>query len=81
VKIDDADVLLINEFDTGADGDIGGVTAMFAELAGYPFYCSAPSNTGVPSGIDLINNRVVAGPDDALGFGAFRGQHGTAVFS
>ena len=68
VEINDPDVLLINEFDTGDDGDMQGVTAMFAALAGYEYYFSAPSNTGVPSGFDLNNNGVIGGPDDAYGF-------------
>jgi len=41
----------------------------------------APSNTGIPSGFDLDNNGSVGGPNDALGFGAFPGQFGMAVFS
>ena len=81
VANNEPDVLLINEFDTGVDGDRDGVTAMFAELAGYDYWYSAPSNTGVPSGFDLNNNGVIAGADDALGFGFFPGQFGMAVFS
>jgi hypothetical protein len=81
IEINDPDVLLINEFDTGVDGGMESVTAMFAELAGYEYYFSAPSNTGVPSGFDLNNNGVIAGGDDAFGFGAFPGQFGMAVFS
>ncbi len=80
VAINDPDVLLINEFDTGTDGDPATV-AMFAELAGYPYFFTAPSNTGIPSGFDLNNNGVIGGGDDALGFGAFPGQFGMAVFS
>jgi hypothetical protein len=81
VAINDPDVLLINEFDTGAEGGMDGVTAMFAELAGYRYFYSAPSNTGVPSGFDLNNNGAIGGPDDAHGFGFFPGQYGMAVFS
>jgi hypothetical protein len=55
VALNDPDVLLINEFDTGTDGDPATV-AMFAELAGYPFFFTAPSNTGIASGFDLNNN-------------------------
>ena len=54
----------------------------------YPWVFAAPSNTGVASGFDLNNNGVVASTvgavgygDDALGFGAFPGQFGMAVFS
>ena len=80
VERNDADVLLINEFDTGVDGDAATV-AMFAELAGYDHFYTAPSNTGVPSGHDLDNDGAVGGPGDAFGFGFFPGQFGLAVFS
>ena len=80
VSSNDPDVLLINEFDTGTDGDAATV-ALFAELAGYPYFFTAPSNTGIPSGFDLNNNGTIGGGDDALGFGAFPGQFGMAVFS
>jgi hypothetical protein len=80
IAINDPDVLLVNEFDTGTDGDQPTVD-LFAELAGYEYSFTAPSNTGVPSGFDLNNNGVVAGPDDAFGFGFFPGQFGMAVFS
>jgi glycerophosphoryl diester phosphodiesterase len=59
-----------------------------AEPANYSHTFVAPSNTGIASGFDLNNDgRVVAEPgapgygDDALGFGAFAGQFGMAVFS
>lgn len=83
------DVLLINEFDF----DDGGVAAQLfqdnylsislngADPIEYPYYYVAPSNTGIPSGFDLNNNGVVAGPDDAFGFGFFPGQFGMAVYS
>jgi hypothetical protein len=80
VKINDPDVLLINEFDTGTDGDPTTV-GLFAELAKYPYFFTAPSNTGVPSGFDLDNNGTVGGGNDAFGFGDFPGQFGLAVFS
>ena len=70
VKLNDPDVLLINEFDTGVDGDPTTV-ALFARLAGYDHYFTAPSNTGVPSGKDLDNNGSIGGGNDAFGFGAF----------
>ena len=83
------DVLLINEFDFVE----GGVAAELfqdnylsvphngAEPISYPYYFVAPSNTGIPSGFDLNNNGVVAGPDDAFGFGFFPGQFGMVVYS
>ncbi|MGL5929673.1 MAG: endonuclease/exonuclease/phosphatase family protein, partial [Dermatophilaceae bacterium] len=47
----------------------------------YPYAYAAPSNTGVPSGLDLDNDGTVGGPGDAFGFGFFPGQFGMAVFS
>ena len=83
------DVLLINEFDF----DAGGVAAQGfqdnylsvahgdAEPIVYPYHFVAPSNTGIPSGVDLDNNGSVGGPNDAFGFGFFPGQFGMAVYS
>jgi Endonuclease/Exonuclease/phosphatase family len=83
------DVLLINEFDFD---DAGTALRLFqdnylsiphngAAPIFYPYRFTAPSNTGIPSGFDLNNNGVVAGPDDAFGFGFFPGQFGMAVYS
>ena len=54
----------------------------------YAYSYTAPSNTGIASGFDLNNNGVIVTTpgapgygDDALGFGAFPGQFGMAVFS
>lgn len=72
----DADVLLVNEFDfdpTAAE--------LFADLAGYEHHFTAPSNTGIPSGHDLNNDGSIGGPDDAFGFGFFPGQFGMLVLS
>lgn len=59
-----------------------------ASATNFPYRFTAPSNTGVSSGFDLNNDgRVVQTPgangygDDSLGFGAFPGQYGMAVFS
>jgi hypothetical protein len=83
------DVLVINEFDFVADGSAArlfqdnylSVPHNGAEPIIYPYRFVAPSNTGIPSGHDLNNNGVVAGPDDAFGFGFFPGQFGMAVYS
>ena len=87
------DVLLINEFDY-VDGPVDGnaLTDAFAtnylgvgqngaEPIDYPYVYVAPSNTGVPSGLDFSNDGTVGGPNDAYGFGFFPGQFGMAVFS
>jgi hypothetical protein len=83
------DVLLINEFDYYAsDAAVDLFRENYLEVSQnaappieYPYVYVAPSNTGVPSGFDLNNNGVVAGADDAFGFGFFEGQFGMAVFS
>jgi Endonuclease/Exonuclease/phosphatase family len=81
------DVLLVNEFDF-APAALGlfqdnylSISQRGAAPIIYPQRFIAPSNTGIPSGFDLNNNGVVAGPDDALGFGFFPGQFGMAVYS
>jgi hypothetical protein len=89
------DVLLINEFDPFQNGDLGvtpGPENLFrnnfleasqngATPIEYPFAFIAPSNTGVPSGMDLDNSGSVGGPNDAFGFGFFPGQFGMVVYS
>ena len=89
------DVLLINEFDYYAptaehpDGPlVDAFRENYLEMAhngaapiDYPYAFVAESNTGIPSGFDLNNNGVVAGGDDAFGFGFFPGQFGMAVLS
>jgi hypothetical protein len=82
-------VLLINEFDF-VEGGVAvelfqdnylSISQNGAQPIEYGYTFVAPSNTGIPSGFDLNNNGVVAGPDDAFGFGFFPGQFGMAVYS
>ena len=88
------DVLLVNEFDplNNADGDPGPeelfrdnflkVSQNGAQPIDYPFIFIAPSNTGIPSGMDLDNSGgTPGGPNDAFGFGFFPGQFGMVVYS
>ena len=90
------EVLLVNEFDFEPDNALAeafqdnylSVSQNGATPIDYPYVFVAPSNTGVASGFDLNNNgAIVTTPgafgygDDALGFGAFPGQFGMAVFS
>ncbi|PSN13515.1 phytase [filamentous cyanobacterium CCT1] len=83
------DVVLINEFDYDAAGT---AAALFQENylsvsqngvdpVEYPYVYAAPSNTGVPSGLDLNNDGTVGGPDDAYGFGFFPGQFAFVIYS
>jgi hypothetical protein len=83
------DVVLINEFDFVEGGlaaelfqqNYLGIGQGGADPIEYPYTFVAPSNTGIPTGLDLDGNGSVGGPGDAQGFGAFPGQFGMAVFS
>jgi hypothetical protein len=90
------DILLINEFDYD---DSGRAAALFQQnyLAvsrdgskpiAYNYVYVAPTNTGVPSSLDLNNDGTVNTTpgtrgygEDCLGFGAFPGQFGFVIFS
>jgi hypothetical protein len=88
------DVLLVNEFDplNNAAAEPGPedlfrdnfleVSQNGAQPIEYPYAFIAPSNTGVPSGMDLDNSGgLPGGPNDAFGFGFFPGQFGMVVYS
>jgi Endonuclease/Exonuclease/phosphatase family len=88
------DVLLVNEFDplNNAAAEPGPedlfrdnfleVSQNGAAPIEYPYAFIAPSNTGVPSGMDLDNSGgAPGGPNDAFGFGFFPGQFGMVVYS
>jgi hypothetical protein len=47
----------------------------------YAYRYTPNTNTGLASGFDLNNNGVVAGGDDAYGFGNFGGQYGFTIYS
>jgi hypothetical protein len=81
-------LLLINEFDYDPEAAQIFKTRYLgtAQPAGgapihYPYHFIAPSNTGVPSGVDLDRDGRVEGGNDALGFGLFPGQYGMLVLS
>jgi hypothetical protein len=81
------DVLLINEFDF-APAAVGLFRNNFLKVSqngaapiDYPYAFIAPSNTGIPSGLDFSNDGTVGGPNDAFGFGFFPGQFGMVVYS
>lgn len=81
------DVLLINEFDYDPANpalfrkNYLEVSQHGGEPLKYPHFFIAPSNTGVPSGLDFDRDGKVEGGGDALGFGVFPGQYGMVVFS
>jgi myo-inositol-hexaphosphate 3-phosphohydrolase/phosphodiesterase/alkaline phosphatase D-like protein len=96
------DVLLINEFDFNT-ADPNKAVELFienylkvgqngADPVDYKYFYIAPSNTGVPSELDLDNNGAVVSSltdgigdngygNDAFGFGNFPGQFGMVVLS
>ncbi len=81
------EVLLVNEFDfdpAAADlfrANYLEVSQNGAHPIDYPYSYIAPSNTGIPSGLDLDNSGGVGGPGDAFGFGFFPGNFGMVVYS
>ncbi|ODS62517.1 MAG: endonuclease [Arenimonas sp. SCN 70-307] len=88
------DVLLLNEFDYDPEGraadlfarDYLGVGQFGEQAIAYPHRYFAPVNTGVPSGLDLDRNGVVATEgrergNDAWGYGLHPGQYGMLVLS
>ena len=86
IRAVDPDVILVNEFDHGAGND----RAFVANYLGgaWPFSFIAPSNTGLPTGVDLDGDGI-AGKEagtferarDSHGFGTFEGQYGMVVLS
>jgi hypothetical protein len=76
------DILLLQEFDFDADGvSLREFKANYLGRLDLPYSFIAPSNTGVPSGLDLDNDGRIQGGADALGFGEFPGQYGMALLS
>jgi len=84
------DVLLVNEFDydpTGASARLftdeylavgqGGASP----ILDYDYSFVAPSNTGVPSGVDLNGNGQTGDLGDTFGYGQFEGQYGMVLYS
>ncbi|MDU0352874.1 endonuclease/exonuclease/phosphatase family protein [Paraglaciecola aquimarina] len=85
------DIILLNEFDY-TDDDTKGVLAFTKNYLAksqhgkqpidYPYYYTAPVNTGVGSGHDLNKDGVASGTkDDAFGFGFYPGQYGMVLLS
>lgn len=96
IQRNNADVILINEFDYDAKGEaLKRFQENYLEVGQsgespvyYPYAFIAPANTGVASGFDLDNNgTAVTTPgatgygEDALGFGVHPGQYAFVVLS
>ncbi|MDJ0944031.1 MAG: endonuclease/exonuclease/phosphatase family protein [Kiloniellales bacterium] len=89
----DPDVLLINEFNFDEnDGGESRALALFLENflevpqngaapIRFDHVFLAPSNTGVPSGLDLDNDGSIGGGNDAFGFGFFPGHFAMVLLS
>lgn len=97
-----SDVLLINEFDFFSANPSEAVRLFQENFLSvsqngtppveYPYFYIAPSNTGIPTGLDLNNNGTAVTDmtngigaagygDDAFGFGNFPGQFGMVLLS
>lgn len=83
------DVVLLNEFDFDPEGEAIslfqenylGISQNGVDPVDYPYVYLAPSNTGIPSGLDLDNDGTTDSPNDAFGFGFFPGQFGMVLLS
>ncbi|MEM6761322.1 MAG: endonuclease/exonuclease/phosphatase family protein [Pseudomonadota bacterium] len=82
-------VLLLQEIDRDDDGKALrifveaylAVSQNGAEPIAYPHVIYPPSNTGVPTGVDLNGDGAADGPNDAKGFGRHPGQYAFALLS
>lgn len=83
------DVLVLQEFDYDAQSqalavfqqDYLAVSQDGQEPISYAHAWAIPSNTGVPTGLDLDDDGASDGPGDAQGYGAHPGQYAFVVLS
>ncbi|MGK7951779.1 MAG: phytase [Xenococcaceae cyanobacterium] len=83
------DVILLNEFDYDSEGkaislfqeNYLSISQNGVDPVEYPYVYLAPSNSGIPSGLDLDNDGTTDGAGDAFGFGFFPGQFGMVLLS
>jgi len=91
IQLNRPDIILLNEFDY-SDKPQQSVKLFhenYLKLAvngalpiEYPYFYSAPVNTGVDSGLDLDKDGIASGiKGDAFGFGLFPGHYGMLVLS
>lgn len=71
--------LFADNFLAVGQNNYGAASAALPIDFGYHVY--VPSNTGVPSGLDLDDNGTVGGGNDAFGFGNYPGQFGLVIYS
>ena len=81
----DPDILVLNEVDYDEDG---ASVAILAERLGYAYSLALPSNTGIPTGVDLDADGRSDHPEgareygnDAFGYGVHPGQYAIALIS
>jgi endonuclease/exonuclease/phosphatase family metal-dependent hydrolase len=85
------DIILLNEFDYSNQSatDVQNLIKHYLRLSqnnnrsiDYPYFYSAPVNTGVDSGLDLDGDGLASSTKgDAFGFGLFPGHYGMLVLS
>ena len=83
IAVLDADILLLHDIDLDAGGATSAALGRFLAQNGapYPHILAPMPNAGVPSGLDLNGDGRLGRANDALGFGAFRGQGGMVLLS
>lgn len=83
VALLDADVLLLHDIDLDAGGATAAALGRFLAQNGAPYahILALMPNAGVPSGLDLNGDGRLGRANDALGYGAFRGQGGMVLLS
>ena len=74
-----ADILVLGGLDY--DHHHLALNALVDRLGGYSHTFTSTPNRGLASGLDLDRDGRVGGPDDAFGYGEFRGSNGLAVLS
>lgn len=81
----DPDIVLINEIDFDEAGSAAAALAerLNAALPDQPPFIAHAfaSNTGVPTGLDVLGTGQSDGPENAFGFGQFPGQYGFALLT
>ncbi|WP_235594720.1 endonuclease/exonuclease/phosphatase family protein [Paraglaciecola hydrolytica] len=85
------DILLLNEFDYTSNDELGvkafiknylNVPQQGGKVIDYPYFYTAPVNTGMDSGLDLDKDGIASGKGgDAFGFGLYPGQYGMVLLS
>ncbi len=82
-------ILALLEFDYDAEGkslelfqgNFLGNPQHGREPVFFPYTYAVPSNTGIPTLMDLNRDTLSTGPEDAYGYGRFPGQYAFAIFS